>query len=383
MKNIAIFTPQFPVPSETFIRLEIEALKKAGHKVHVITMERISEENFDYPIYELRKSDIFKSFKTIFKLKKSDIKKAYEASSVQKSISNKSLLFYALLANHYIKENKIEHVHCHFMHNSLAYALVAAKLSGITISSVGHGHDVYVNASDLKEKIAFCNFNVAVCKNMQEKLKKINPSIIPLIHCGVNLEYFKKNELPENKQTKLLFVGRLVEKKGLKYALIAISKIKEIDRPILDIIGSGEKLNELKKLSNDLKINKNIYFLGKKTPKEIFNLSKKYDGFIAPFCIAKNGDRDTGPVVLKEAMAMGLPIITTNIMGCREIVNSRCGYIVESKNAEKLKLAISNFMSLTKNKKTKMSESARNRAKKHFDYYVQGKKLSNLIEQVK
>ena len=237
MKNIAIFAPQFPVPSETFIRNEIEALKKVGHKVHVITMEVISKEHFDYPVHELTKADTLQTLTNIFSLRKTNIIKAYESASVQKSISNKSLLYYGFLAYSYIKKHNIDHIHCHFMHNSLAYAVVAAKLSGITISSVGHGHDVYVNASDLKEKIAFCNFNVAVCKNMQDKLKKFEPSFVPLIHCGVNLEYFKENGSPENKKTKFLFVGRLVEKKGVKDALIAISKIEDINRPIFDIVG--------------------------------------------------------------------------------------------------------------------------------------------------
>ena len=81
-------------------------------------------------------------------------------------------------------------------------------------------------------------------------------------------------------------------------------------------------------------------------------------------------------------MAMGLPVITTNIMGCREIINNRCGYIVESKSPEKLKTAILKFMSLNNKEKTKMRISARNRVKKHFDYYIQGQKLSKLIEQV-
>lgn len=383
MKKIAIFTPEFPIPSETFIRNEIDSLKKIGHEVYVITMKKKETKDiFDYPVYELKKIRFIDILKVFFKIGRLDYKKALRAASGQKYISNKSLIIHGLLAAYYIKKHEIDHIHCHFMHNSLAYGIVAAKLSRVTVSSVGHGHDVYVNAKDLRVKVAFCNFNIAVCKNMEEKLKELKSGIIHLIHCGINVSKFMTNKMPKNEKNRFLFVGRLVEKKGISYLLEAIFKIEKEKRPFLDIIGEGQELVKIKDMIKKLKLEKNIKILGKKEQEEIIEISKNYDAFIAPFCIAENGDRDTGPLVLKEAMAMGLPIITTDIMGCKEIVESNFGYTVKSKNSEELKKAILEFMSLSRENKIKMRLEARKKVEKDFNSIKQAKKLSKLIETV-
>ncbi|WP_372765755.1 glycosyltransferase [Pseudoalteromonas sp.] len=383
MKHIAIIVPQFPVPSETFVNTEIEALMAAGHKVSVITMEHLVHNNkHDYGVYELKREQYITTFKGLTKLHLKGAVNAYKAAVNQTSISTLSLLYFGLQISYLIKTHHISHIHCHFMHSGLAYGIVAAKLAEISVSSVGHGHDVYVNANDLTEKLALCDFNIAVCQDMFNMLKQIKPHSVHLLHCGVDLNKFIHYESPGNRQIKLLFVGRLVDKKGIEFAFDALAGIEPARRPQLDIVGNGPKLMDLVSLVDKLQLNQWIRFLGQCAPDEIIQLAKNYDAFIAPFCIADNGDKDTGPVVLKEAMAMGLPTITTNIMGCTEIVDESCGYIVPSKDSKALKQAILDFCHLTDVERNKMRTAARERVQTHFDAKKQGLKLSVLIEQV-
>jgi glycosyltransferase involved in cell wall biosynthesis len=241
---------------------------------------------------------------------------------------------------------------------------------------------VYVNANDLNAKLAFCDFNVAVCQDMFNLLQNFKTHSVHLLHCGVDVNKFTHHKSPGNHQVKLLFVGRLVDKKGIEFALHALADIAASQRPQLDIVGSGPKLASLAAIVNHLHLNNWVRFLGQRDSHEIIDLSKEYDAFIAPFCIADNGDKDTGPVVLKEAMAMGLPTITTNIMGCTEIVDESCGYTVESKDSEALKHAILSFCQLTEAERSKMRLAARKRVQAHFNAQKQGLKLSSLIEQV-
>ena len=383
MKDVAIFVPQFPVPSETFVITEIQALRAAGHKVSVITMEQLPHSfRFEFPIYELKRSSLLKTCEGAKYLPFRRLVGAYRAASRQKSIRNLSLLYFALQIKQIIDQQRISHLHCHFMHSSLAYGVVAAKLAGISVSSVGHGHDVYVNASDLAEKLDYCDFNIAVCQDMFDLLQALKSHSIHLLHCGVNVDKFSTSATPQNERMKLLFVGRLVDKKGLEFAFQALANIAEFQRPSLDIVGNGPKLNELKALCSELGLTQNIRFLGQRDADEIIALSNKYDAFIAPFCVADNGDKDTGPVVLKEAMAMGLPTITSNIMGCTEIVDSSCGYIVPSKDSEALRKAIIDFLNLSDAERQAMRNAARNRVLENFNSLKQGLKLSQLIEQV-
>ena len=81
-------------------------------------------------------------------------------------------------------------------------------------------------------------------------------------------------------------------------------------------------------------------------------------------------------------MACGLPVITTDIMGCPEIINQACGYMVPSNDSKALKQAILDFSALSESKKIRMRRSARQRVQSKFDAALQGVKLSRLIEQV-
>lgn len=174
----------------------------------------------------------------------------------------------------------------------------------------------------------------------------------------------------------------MVEKKGVKYALKALADIPRNLRPTIDIIGAGPEFENLQSMTQTLKLEQSVTFLGPLLPKEIAIKLGDYDALIAPFCVASNGDKDTGPLVLKEAMASGLPVITTNIMGCPEIINSQCGYMVPSRDSSALKNVILEFIALPRAEKKQMRIAAFKRAKTHFNALTQGLKLSKLIEQV-
>ncbi|ALO42136.1 glycosyltransferase [Pseudoalteromonas phenolica] len=382
MKHVAIMVPSFPVPSETFVITEIRALQRAGHEVSVITFEQISN---DIPlpcnVFVLNKPNTFKTLLDFSQLPLKSIMNGVKAASRQYAISTSSLLFYSMKAAQIIREQNIGHLHCHFMHNSLAYGVVAAKLANIKVSSIGHGHDIYVNSADLSSKVNECDFCIAVCEDMLKLLHKFSPTKAKLLHCGVDTELFKPEESPTNSKLKLLFVGRLVEKKGLSYAISALNNLPEESRPRLEIVGDGPLRAALEFQVNELNLQDFIEFKGSKKPEQIREMARNYDGFLAPFCIADNGDKDTGPVVLKEAMAMSLPVITCDVMGCTEIVDESVGYIVESRNSQALTNAIKEYVQLNEDQRIKMRSAARQRVLDKFDAFKQGKQLSEWIQQ--
>lgn len=382
MKHIAIMVPSFPVPSETFVITEIKALIKAGHTVSVLTFERINNDiELPCDVYVLNKEKAFDTLLTFIELTIADLTRAIKAAVRQSAISSMSLLFFALKAREIIKSKHIEHIHCHFMHNSLAYGVVAAKLANISVSSIGHGHDIYVNNADIHSKVKECDFCVAVCQDMLKLLHQFSPEKAKLLHCGVDTEIFTPQDSPKNAQLKLLFVGRLVEKKGLRYAISALANLPVEIRPILSIVGDGPLRAALALQVEELGLNEFIQFEGAKTPEQIRSMAKLYDGFLAPFCIAENGDKDTGPVVLKEAMAMSLPVITCDVMGCAEIVDESVGYLVESKNSQALTQAINQYVHLSAEQRAKMRQAARERVLAKFDALKQAKQLSLWIQQ--
>ena len=382
MKHIAIVVPEFPIASETFVVTEIQELARAGHRVTVFCFVK-RELAITLPKYVsvIDINDTSNKHVSAFVVKRPlALAKALICSQNQHAISTKSLLLYGAKLAYLADQYHCEHFHCHFMHCSLAYTLVAARWLGISTSSVGHGHDVYVNNDDIQFKLSACDFNIAVCQSMVETFQRLGAKHTHLLHSGVDISRFIAHPAPEHQQLELLFVGHLVEKKGIVYALQALALIAENQRPHLDIVGQGPSQKQLYNLIKKLKLNAFVRLLGYRSPHWVAQEGANYDGFVAPFCVSEDGDSETEPMVLKEAMAMGLPVITSDVMGCSEIVTKDTGYIVASKDAIALKLAIETFIQCQNNVREQMRVLARQRVEQCFNAKIQAHRLSNLIE---
>ena len=385
MKHTAFFINEFPVPSETFVLTEIDALLKQGHPVTLFCFKYLKNEVvLPEGLKVLSIAEVSTKEVAVYCAQRSiRLAKAWQLALELDAISAQSLLYHGAKLAYLLKKHQCQHIHCHFMHSGLAYSMIAACWANIPVSSIGHGHDVYINQQNLETKLRRCSFNVAVCGDMEAHFAGLGGQKTNLLHCGVNIERFEFAHKPMSQEKKLLFVGRLVEKKGLTYALSALANLPHDIRPALDIVGEGPLKATLMKQAEQLRINDHVRFLGYQTPAWISQIGLHYHGFLAPFCIADNGDCDTGPVVLKEAMAMGLPVITTNIMGCPEIATANTGFLVEQKNVTQLVKAITAFCQLPTPSYLSMRQQARQQVEQCFNAQLQGAKLSQWIEQAR
>ncbi|MCK6264076.1 glycosyltransferase family 4 protein [Vibrio sp. ZSDE26] len=380
MKKVAFITPTFPVLSETFIQTEIDSVKECGHEVCVLTFEReTSELHFDYDIEQIGTSV---AWKHLLHFKAQDIQKAISFVSDQTAMPKRSLFYFSTKLALQLKEQNVEHVHAHFCQHTAAHAIVASKLLGIGCSFVGHGHDVYEFAFDIDKKIRFSDFVVAVCQDMHDDFRKIFPGNIKLLHCGVKSEQYIPLNKKETGSIRLVFVGRLVITKGVHHLLEAMSLIDSSIDVTLDIIGDGEERLALYKQMERLELENQVQFLGAKPHQWVKNNLVNYDCMVAPFCFSDSGCVDTGPLVLKEAMASGTPVITSNIMGCKEIVAHGTGYLVDEKSPEQLAAKIIEFSNLPITQRNTIGQNARRRVVEHFNALTQAKQLSGWIEQV-
>lgn len=208
MKNIAILVPSFPVASETFVVTEIKALQRAGHKVSVLTLEKSDDFRRTYqgiPVWHFSDAPACASFCNA--LFYGDVSSAWQSVKQQQAISNVSLMRVGCQLAHLLMLHGIEHLHCHFMHNSLAYGIVASKLAGITVSGIGHGHDIYVNRTDLAAKLSMCDFSVAVCEDMLTLFNALGAQQPKLLHCGVDVSRFLPSDKIAKPQKRLLVVS--------------------------------------------------------------------------------------------------------------------------------------------------------------------------------
>ncbi|MCP5208398.1 MAG: glycosyltransferase [Hahellaceae bacterium] len=385
MKTVGYVLSNFPVLSETFVGTEIRAMQTLGHKVIPIAFNRPTEgyQPDDAALQRVTRYidsvDKKRAIKHFFKSPYGWLA-ALKFSLRQQGISTQSLLLQGAKVALLAKASGCQHLHAHFALHTAATAIVAAKLLGITVSFVGHGFDVYASPWDLPLKLQYADFAVAVCQQMDADFRALQPRASTLlVHCGIELEKFpySPNAMPEN---RLLFIGRLTEKKGLPLLINALSDIPDAERPILDIIGKGEIQSALQEQVQAMRLGPWINFLGARDSQWIRQHASQYLGLVAPFCAAKNGDKDTGPLVLKEAMALGLPVISTYFMGCPEIVGENAGLLVPTNDIRALSSAIMQLKSLPSEGRVHLASLARQRIESLFSSSYQAQKLSCAIE---
>jgi len=137
---------------------------------------------------------------------------------------------------------------------------------------------------------------------------------------------------------KILSVARMVEKKGLEYGLEAVAMlIRDGISCDYTLIGDGPLRRDLEARARGLKLEGHVHFAGWQDSGAVRRCLKDADVFLAPSIRAANGDEEGIPVVLMEAMASRVPVVTTPTGGIRELVEEgKTGFLVEEKNAHAL-----------------------------------------------
>lgn len=243
-------------------------------------------------------------------------------------------------------------IHAHWIIPQGLIAGLIKKIFKITYIVTTHGGDIF----DLQSKVATqlkkftlnnTKLTTVVSKTIkQEVLKTINSELkVKVISMGVDSILFHPNKYDQSIKRKynlqeyfLLFVGFLVEKKGIGYLIKAMPTIiKKFPKSKLLIIGIGPQEDRLKELAKNLKLEKNIIFLGSLKNSELPKYYATADLLIAPSIRAQKGDLEGLPVVIMEGMATGKPIIATRCGGIPEIVkDGQNGFLVNQKSFRQL-----------------------------------------------
>ncbi len=246
----------------------------------------------------------------------------------------------------------VSHLHIHFAHSPATVGMYAALGANISFSVTSHANDIYVEASLLAEKIsrakAFVTISEANQRFFREQLGSIGEKV-ELVHCGVDLNDFAPSKGSSASTVPLVFaLGRLVPKKGFDLLLRAFAEVvKTIPNAQLRLAGDGPQRVQLTELTDNLGLTENTTFLGAIAKDEVRRELGNCDTFVLPCRIDPDGgDVDGIPVCLMEAMACGIPVVSSPISGIPELIeNDDTGFLVNSEDIDELATAISRLLS--------------------------------------
>lgn len=235
----------------------------------------------------------------------------------------------------------LDHVHAHFAGHPTLAAWVIQRLSGISYSMTAHAYDLYLDQRFLARKVRDAAFVVTVSEYNRRFLAEYGGGTetpVPIVRYGIEPERyrFQENRLPDSGPIQAVCVGSFSEYKGHRYLLEALAKPHpQLERVQLDLIGSGELREELEELVERLGLGERVRFRGVIDEEAVAAALDASHLFLLGSIVADNGRRDAVPNVLIEALAAGLPIVTTRISGIPELVrDEETGLLAEQRDPD-------------------------------------------------
>jgi glycosyltransferase involved in cell wall biosynthesis len=389
VKSVALFLDRFPVLSETFVVNEAQALIRMGHDVAVEARRRPQAAEMssppDLPVHYVTDESRGERLRALAWVAvnhpvrcAADALARFRRAKPDRGPRTRRI---AVRARR-VARMKPVHVHTHFAFGVADDAHRVARLLGVSNSLTAHALDIYVYRDHLRERLIRSDFVTSGCDYTVAELRRVmGPEHSERAFrqvMGIDADAFRRSApLPGTRHVAA--VGRLVEKKGFVYLVRAAAQLADVS---ISIAGDGPEREALEEEIDRLGVASRVTLLGATDPEGVRNLLETADLLCMPCVIAENGDRDSMPVVVKEAMAMELCVVATDEVALPEIVRPPFGELVPPRDPAALADAIERMLALDLRARREAGASARRFVIEHADITKETEKLSGWIEAV-
>jgi glycosyltransferase involved in cell wall biosynthesis len=282
-----------------------------------------------------------------------------------------------------MKEHSISYIHSHWATTSTTSAMIISRLLGIDFGFTGHAWDIRVDTHALTQKMKQAKYIITCTKYNQRYLaglcKEFDPTKIRVSYHGLNPLNYIPLANKNNTKFKILSVGKLAEKKGFNYLLEALYLLKEEGLDFTgDIFGwDGPQKEEILDLHAKYKLGDRVKINGYIPHPELIERMKEADIFVLPCVRQKDSHQDGLPNVLIESLAVGVPVISTDISGIPELViNMETGILIRPRDVHSLVRAIKTLY-LDPELRQRLGRKGRQKILEEFDVK---KNVTKLIE---
>ena len=282
-------------------------------------------------------------------------------------------------------------VHAHFGPAG-AYAQRHASANGLPLIVTFHGYDVPLLGSRRRflplhlpyalggpRMLREMRLGICASTELRDMLQAlgVEPARLTVHRLGIDLERFRFN--PARDRRKVLMVGRLVEKKGFEYGIQAFAQAcaRGVDAR-LTIIGEGERKGALVALARELGVAERVEFLGSRTNEQVAELMGEASVLLAPSVVARDGNRESGLIVVKEAAATGTVPIGTRHGGIPDsIEDEQTGFLVAERDAAHMGERLVQLLA-DETTRARLAHAGRAKMEREFD----NRKLVAGLEQI-
>jgi len=384
-QKIAYLASEYPAISHTFIFQEIKALRNENFeiitasineskKIDRMTDEEKEDHNSTYYIKKTPVSKIIVAHLSVFMkspfLYLSVLKKAIRSRKMAYSLGKGIAYFVeAVLIVDWMRKENVKHIHVHFGNPAATVVLFASYFRDISYSISIHGSDIFYNVDEnlLREKILNAWKVRCISSYCQSQLMRLVSFDVwkkfEIVRCGVDTNRFSPGLKPENKTPEILCLGRLDPAKGQHILLKSAKLLEERDLSLqLLFVGDGPERDSLKYEAKKMNLKNDVIFTGAVGHDEVHNYYDRADIFVLP------SFAEGIPVVLMEAMAKEVPVISSRITGIPELIaDGVSGILTTPTDSIELADAIENIL---KDKNYALSLGKKGRERVQADYNI-------------
>lgn len=355
--NILYWLRQYPKLSESFVLNEIYELDRRGHDVAIFALDDPGETLKHSEVSDL---DISVKYATlppqidlqaVLNTRVFNRHMIREAAHLTKPLYQLGCVYLANQCLDFIDAEGFDPdiIHSHFATVDKLGAQYAAAHEQCAHTITAHAFEIFANPDWPLLNVLFkkCDRIIVPSEYNKEYLQRHGKQTSPIDVVPATTRVDKFDPSDSENPYRLLTVGRLVEKKGIRYAIKAVAELRD-EFPDIEyhIIGNGELKTDLQRMVSNKDVDDHVVFFENVSDEKLIDELNEAAVFILPSVIASDGDRDAMPVVLKEAMAMKTACVSTDISAIPELItDGHDGLLVPSNNATELADAVRRLLS--------------------------------------
>lgn len=386
--TIAYIAKMYPRFSETFIVNEILELERQGVDLAIYSLRKPADGRFHPQLADVRAPVIYlpeylpaemtrvwAAQRTLLQFNRTRYAQTLGYALVRGNRAALKHFFQASVMAEHILRHPVDALHAHFASSATRVAQYVNRLLDLPYSFTAHAKDIYhqeVNAELLRDKIRAARFVVTVSEFNRRHLEALMGTDaardIRVLYNGIDLQAFQPAALETKEPGLILGVGRLVEKKGFDVLIRACAQLAARGLAFhCEIVGQGPLQDALGRLIVELSLQAQVKLVGAKPQDQVRASYRRASIFALPCMIGKDGNRDGLPTVLLEAMAMGLPPVSTAVTGVPEIIDDGInGLLVPQQDADTLADALARLVSDVP-LRARLGANARTKIERTFD----------------